>query len=81
MGKGARTTHYADMVIGSTPQFRGIPYGRMGDISNLENLVDVGTMRDLNREDDIGTLEQLPSASSWILANMGDEGSGRMGSR
>ena len=81
MGKGARTTHYADMVIGRIPQFRGIPYGRMEDISNLDDLVEVGTMRNLNRGNDIGTPEQLPSASSWIPANMGDEGSGRMGSR
>ncbi|EDR07732.1 uncharacterized protein LACBIDRAFT_327680 [Laccaria bicolor S238N-H82] len=33
--------------------------------------VDVGTVRNLNLEDDIKTPEQLPSTSSWILANMG----------
>ena len=43
--------------------------------------VNVGTVRNLNREDDIKKLEQLPFTSSWILANMGDEGTGRMGSR
>ena len=43
--------------------------------------VNGGTVRNLNREDVIGMPEQLPSTPSCILANMGDERTGRMDSR
>ena len=32
--------------------------------------VNVGTVRNLNREDVLGMPEQLPCTSCWILANM-----------
>ena len=38
--------------------------------------VNGGTVRNLNREDVVGMLEQLPCTSSWLLE---DEGAGCMG--
>ena len=40
--------------------------------------VNVGTVRNLNREYDIGMPKRLPSTSSWIVANLGDERAGCM---